>query len=79
MLKLCQLGERFGRVTPQGVRLDLRLTHQQLADMVGAVRESVTIALGKLAQTDELTVENRTIWIHEAPAPGAPDGGVSPE
>ena len=73
LLKLCQLGERFGRVTPQGVRLDLRLTHQQLADMVGAVRESVTIALGKLAQADVLTVENRTIWIHEAPAPDPPD------
>ncbi len=73
LLKLRQLGERFGRVTPQGVRLDLRLTHQQLADMVGAVRESVTIALGKLAQTDVLTVENRTIWIHEPPAPEVPD------
>jgi hypothetical protein len=66
LLKLRQLAERFGRVTPQGIRLDLRLTHQQLADMVGAVRESVTIALGKLAQSDELTIENRTIWIHDA-------------
>jgi hypothetical protein len=77
LLKLRQLGERFGRVTPQGVRLDLRLTHQQLADMVGAVRESVTIALGKLAQTGALTVENRTIWIHEPPAPDAADVSVS--
>lgn len=72
LLKLRQLGGRFGRVTPQGVRLDLHLTHQQLADMVGAVRESVTIALGKLVQSDELTIENRTIWIHEAPRSGDP-------
>ena len=64
LLKLRQLGERFGRVTLQGVRLDLRLTHQQLADMVGAVRESVTIALGKLVESGRLTIENRTIWIH---------------
>ena len=73
LLKLRQLAERFGRVTPQGVRLDLRLTHQQLAEMVGAVRESITIALGKLAQNDEITIENRTIWIHQAgeePTPG---------
>lgn len=63
-LKLQQLGGRFGRVTPEGIRLDLRLTHQQLADMVGAVRESITIALGKLQQSGALTVENRTIWIH---------------
>jgi CRP-like cAMP-binding protein len=77
LLKLRQLGERFGRVTPQGVRLDLRLTHQQLADMVGAVRESVTIALGKLSQTGVLTVENRTIWIHEVPRPDPADVAVS--
>lgn len=64
LLKLRQLAERFGRVTPDGVRLDLRLTHQQLADMVGAVRESITIALGKLVAHDEITIENRTIWIH---------------
>jgi CRP-like cAMP-binding protein len=66
LLKLRQLAERFGRVTPQGVRLDLRLTHQQLAEMVGAVRESVTIALGKLVQSEEITIESRTIWIHPA-------------
>lgn len=70
LLKLRQLGERYGRVTPHGIRLDLRLTHQELADMVGAVRESVTIALGKLAANDEITVENRTIWIHPADPPG---------
>ena len=31
----CQLAERWGRVTPDGIRLDLRLTHQELANMVG--------------------------------------------
>lgn len=72
-LKLQQLGGRFGRVTPEGVRLDLRLTHQQLADMVGAVRESITIALGKLQQSGALTVENRTIWIHPEADPGPSD------
>jgi CRP/FNR family transcriptional regulator len=75
LLKLRQLGERFGRVTPTGVRLDLHLTHQQLADMVGAVRESVTIALGKLAQSGAITIENRTIWIHD-PARGDADGAA---
>ena len=71
LLKLRQLADRFGRVTPEGTRLDLRLTHQQLADMVGAVRESVTIAMGKLAQNDEITIDNRTIWIHDPHEPGA--------
>lgn len=68
LLKLRQLAERWGRVTPDGIRLDLRLTHQELANMVGAVRESVTLALGRLAEAGEIEVRNRTLTI-KAPAP----------
>lgn len=63
LLKLRQLAERWGRVTPDGVRLDLRLTHQELANMVGAVRESITLALGRLAEAGEIEVRNRTLTI----------------
>jgi CRP/FNR family cyclic AMP-dependent transcriptional regulator len=74
LLKLRQLAERWGRVTPDGIRLDLRLTHQELANMVGAVRESVTIAIGRLAEAGEIEVRNRTLIIRppktsEEPAP----------
>lgn len=63
LLKLRQLALRWGRVTPDGVRLDLRLTHQELANMVGAVRESITLALGRLAEQDEVRITNRTLII----------------
>ena len=63
LLKLRQLAERWGRVTPDGIRLDLHLTHQELANMIGAVRESVTIALGRLASAGEIEVRNRTLLI----------------
>lgn len=70
LLKLGQLAERFGRVTPEGVRLDLRLTHRELAQMVGTARESVTLALGRLADAGEIDVRNRTLIILRPP-PGA--------
>lgn len=73
LLKLRQLAERWGRVTPDGIRLDLRLTHQELANMVGAVRESVTIALGRLAAAGEIEVRNRTLLIR--PPEDADRGG----
>ena len=63
LLKLRQLAERWGSVTPDGIRLDLRLTHQELANMVGAVRESVTLALGRLAESGEIEVRNRALLI----------------
>ena len=73
LLKLRQLAERWGRVTPDGIRLDLRLTHQELANMVGAVRESVTIALGRLADAGEIEVRNRTLIIRQPRDPEAPE------
>lgn len=79
LLKLRQLAERWGRVTPDGIRLDLRLTHQELANMVGAVRESVTIALGRLASAGEIEVRNRTLLIRrldDDEGDGDPEAGA---
>lgn len=61
--KLHQLALRWGRVTHDGIRLDLRLTHQELANMVGAVRETVTLAMGRLQEQGEIHVQNRTVTI----------------
>lgn len=44
------LSERWGVVTPQGVHLRLRLTHEALGRVVGARRPSVTTALGALVE-----------------------------
>jgi CRP-like cAMP-binding protein len=63
LLKLRQLGQRWGQMTPEGIRLDLRLTHQDLADMVAAARESVTLAMGRLVEAGEITVEEQRILI----------------
>lgn len=63
LFKLRQLGEHWGRVTPEGVRLDLRVTHQELANMVGAARESVTVAFGRLQEQGEIEIRQRTVII----------------
>jgi CRP/FNR family transcriptional regulator, cyclic AMP receptor protein len=42
--------ERHGSFTPDGVVLPLPLTHQMLAELVGARRPSVSVALGRLAR-----------------------------
>lgn len=63
LLKLRQLAEKWGRVTPEGVRLDLRVTHQELADMVGAARESITVALASLRDQGKIDVRQRTVII----------------
>ena len=49
ILLFWHLAQRWGRVTPEGIVLDLPLTHELLARLTGARRPSVTTALGQLA------------------------------
>jgi hypothetical protein len=50
LLLFWRLSERWGRMTPEGIIVPLRLTHETLAALVAARRPSVTSALGRLAE-----------------------------
>jgi CRP/FNR family transcriptional regulator, cyclic AMP receptor protein len=43
------LAERFGRMTPDGIVIDLPLTHQVIGDLVASRRPTVSLALQTLA------------------------------
>jgi len=45
---LWELGYRFGRVTPEGIVVELPISHSQLADIVAAQRPSVSTAVVRL-------------------------------
>lgn len=47
---IIRLSEQYGVHTNEGILLDIKLTHQQLANMVGTVRESVTKVLQELQE-----------------------------
>ena len=57
------LAERWGRVVPGGVLVNLRLPHRTLAGMVGARRPSVTTALGQLIARGELERRADGGWV----------------
>ena len=62
LLLLWHLADRWGRVTPEGVRLNLNLTHELIANMTGAHRTSVTLALQKLSDEGRVTKDRRA-WV----------------
>jgi CRP/FNR family cyclic AMP-dependent transcriptional regulator len=62
LLVLWHFADRWGRVTPRGVELDLPLTHGLLAAVVGAYRPSVTVALRALAEAGLLERRSRSRW-----------------
>ncbi|MEI7794207.1 MAG: helix-turn-helix domain-containing protein [Thermoleophilia bacterium] len=41
--------------------LNHRATHLDLADMVGAAPESVTVAVGRMQEHDEIRMRERTV------------------
>jgi len=49
--KLLQLARQFGRVSPEGIRIEFPLTHDLLAEMVASARETVTRALDELQRS----------------------------
>jgi len=45
---LAWLGKKFGKKTSEGILIDLRLTHQELADILGVTRVPITKCLNQL-------------------------------
>lgn len=57
--KLQQLARDFGRVGRDGIRLELPLTHDLLAEMIGSARETVTRAVVELQHEGFLVRDGR--------------------
>jgi CRP/FNR family transcriptional regulator, cyclic AMP receptor protein len=60
---LQELAERYGRTIPSGIEITLRLTHQELANVIGATRETVTLVLGELQLEGLISVGRKKIVI----------------
>lgn len=58
--KLVQLAREFGRVNPDGIRIEFPLTHDLLAEMVASARETVTRAVDELQRDGFVVRENHS-------------------
>jgi CRP-like cAMP-binding protein len=80
---LLELSEQYGKPDPNGILLDIRLSHHDLASVIGTTRETVTILLGELQLEGFLKVARQRIVIRKleplaqsvyAKAPSIPGG-----
>jgi CRP-like cAMP-binding protein len=60
---LMDLGEKFGTVTPDGLMVTHDMTQEELAQLVGASRETVNKALADFAQRGWIRLETRQVLI----------------
>lgn len=64
LVNWCENGVRI----PAGIRIDVRLTHEELAQMICSSRETVTRLLNNLKQRRILDIENNSIVIRNKKA-----------
>lgn len=67
---LLELGDDFGEKNPESgdIELKIRITHSEIASLIGVTRESVTYALGQLELDELVRIVKRRIYLLEPAA-----------
>lgn len=66
--RLCELSERFGEETADGVRIELALTQEDLAGWVGASREATSRGLSQMRDLGWVSTARRALTCHDLDA-----------
>ena len=62
--KLLELSDMHGAKVENGTRIEVRLTQQELASMVGASRESVNKVMGYFTDKGYISTDKHRITLH---------------
>lgn len=65
--KLVQLGQEFGRVQPDGIRIEFPVSHDLLADMIASARETVTRSVDELRRSGFVVRDGHSYKLLVAP------------
>lgn len=60
---LLDWAERNGEETPKGIRLKVLLTHEEIAQMIGTTRETVTRILSEFKRRKIIEVKGSTVFV----------------
>lgn len=60
---LLELAEQYGSRTASGIELTIKLSHQDLANVIGSTRETVTVVLGELQSEGFIKVGRRRLTL----------------
>ncbi|MDE0281259.1 MAG: Crp/Fnr family transcriptional regulator [Gammaproteobacteria bacterium] len=60
---LARFFQRYGRSRNGRIYIDIPLTHQEMADMIGCCRQTVTSTLGVLKRTHGLRTDRRMLYM----------------
>ena len=67
---LLELVEQYGRPAGEGIELGIKLSHQEMANIIGSTRETVTVVLGELQREGMIEIARRRVKIVDLPKLG---------
>jgi CRP/FNR family transcriptional regulator, cyclic AMP receptor protein len=65
---LLRLAEAFGKPAANGLRIDIKLSQQQIGSLIGISRESINKQLGEWSQSGHISVQSGIMTIHHRDA-----------
>jgi len=57
------LAGKYGEETPDGKKITIHLSHQEIANLIGATRETVTLELNNLKREGRLIIKDRELIV----------------
>jgi CRP/FNR family cyclic AMP-dependent transcriptional regulator len=60
---LLELIEEYGLETEQGVQIGLKITHQEMANLIGSTRETISLTLAQFKKRALISMNGRTVVI----------------
>ena len=64
---LLDLTEQYGNATTEGIEMGIKLSHQDLASIIGATRETVTTVLGEMQSEGLLRIQRQKLIVLDLP------------
>lgn len=76
---LVELAEQYGNPTSEGIALSIRLSHQDLASIIGATRETVTTLLGEMQSEGLLQIRRQRLLLLDLKRLASSDATLTPQ
>jgi CRP-like cAMP-binding protein len=68
---LLELGEEYGVDAEEGLQIGLKITHQEMANLIGSTRETISLTLAQLKKRGLLNLHGRTVVLCDREGLGA--------
>lgn len=58
---LVELGDEYGLETEDGMQIGLKITHQEMANLIGSTRETISLTLAQFKKKGLININGRTV------------------